>query len=425
MFMRWRELEAEQKKPLDYKMEMAGKAIVAAFSSSRNRVALAFSAGKDSTALADFIRRFHPDLWERLHIIYGDTGVEYPECVKFWRFICHEWNLGDRAHVARPERTDEPGLKYESQRKVWQWAIETGKIKEVLKPDGKLKTTRALESLAEQMEGGSTLPRWPTGTRKGYWWCVDQYGWPLLGKAFSKLKAHRINIDTFLRFSKSQSTSPKLLAYYRILKQVKISQACCDFLKKEPSRRIQQQLGVDVILKGLMASESRSRAKNFLSRGYLFQGARVDYLRDDPFWHCQPLAIWTDDDIWQYLRRYDVPYAALYDLGYRDKSGNYHKIKRNGCMGCATDLLFPNNHMAMLRRTHPRSWFTFMSLGMAAQIQTLQRINRNGQMSIFDTFEPEELLEAKPCYFDSITHMVMCDDTGSGEQVEFDPEVED
>ena len=149
---------------------------------------------------------------------------------------------------------------------------------------------------------------------------------------FSKLKAHRINIDTFLRFSKSQSTSPKLLAYYRILHQVKISQVCCDFLKKEPSKRIQQQLGVDVILKGLMASEGRSRAKNFLSRGYLFQGARVDYLKGDPFWHCQPLAIWTDDDIWQYLRRYNVPYAALYDLGYRDKSGNHHKIKRNGCM---------------------------------------------------------------------------------------------
>jgi len=422
MYMRWKDLEIEQHRDLDYKTTKALEAIDAAFSASKNRIALAFSAGKDSTVLADLIRRFRPSVWERVHLIYGNTGVEYPECVKFWERVREEWNLRDRAHVARPERTEKPALKYESQRRIWTWAIETGRIKEVLKPDGKLKTTQALEALALEMPGGDSLPTWPEGSRKGYWWCIDQYGWPLLGKAFSMLKAHRINIDTFLRFSSSQSQQPKLLAYYEILRSVKISQACCDFMKKEPSKKIQAGLKVDVIFKGLMAAESRSRAKNFLSRGYLFEGARQDYLQGDPFFHCQPLAIWNDDDIWEYIRRYNVPYASLYDMGYTDQYGGYHKIKRNGCMGCATDLLYPDNHMAMLRRTHPKTWMSYMKRGMADEIIKLQRLKRQGQRSIFDVFSTEELLERRPCYLDSITAMVMRDNTLTADEMDFDPE---
>jgi 3'-phosphoadenosine 5'-phosphosulfate sulfotransferase (PAPS reductase)/FAD synthetase len=357
-------------------------------------------------------------------VIYGDTGVEYPECVKFWEFIRQEWNLLDRAHVARPERTSEPGLKYSAQQQILEYAIKHAFIGPLLKPDGKLKSTRLLEFARGALpDKGESLPSWPVGTRKGYWWCVDQYGWPILGKAWSKLKARRINIDTFLRFSESRSEDPKLLAYYDILRQVKISQACCDFLKKEPAKKVQQSLDVDVIFKGLMASESRSRAKNFLSRGYLFEGSKLDYLGGDPFFHCQPLAIWTDEDIWEYIRRFNVPYSSLYDMGYRDKSGTYHKIKRNGCMGCGTDLMYPNNHMTMLRRTHPKAWYTFMSRGMAAEIQKLQRVKRSGQMSLFDVYDPEELLEIKPCYFDSLQHVVMCDGTGDAEELEYDPEV--
>ena len=250
---------------------------------------------------------------------------------------------------------------------------------------------------------------------------MDQYGWLLLGKAFSKLKARRINIDCFLRFSESQSEDPKLLAYYDILRQVKISQACCDVLKKEPSERLQAELDIDVIFKGLMAAESRSRQTNFISRGYLFKSHRP-HLGDDPFWHCNPISIWTDDDIWAYIHRFNVPYSTLYDMGWTDNEGKFHKIKRNGCMGCGTDLLFPNNHMAMMRRTHPKQWMAFMRLGMAAEIQKLQVAKRNGQISLFDVFEVEDLLEIRPCIFDRIDKLVLEDNTLADETLDFDPE---
>lgn len=419
--MRWRELEKEQVKPLEYKIARAVKIIRKAAAVSKHRIALAFSAGKDSTVVADIIRRFCPDIWLRMHLIYGDTGVEYPECRAFWRQYIKDWRLDGRAHVAKPGRTAEPGLKYEAQRRIWEWAVKTGEIEKVLKDDGKLKSTKALERLAP--EGMITdQDIWPAGTRMGYWWCVDQYGFPILGKSWSRLKARRINIDTFLRFSESRSDNPTLLAYYEVLRHVKISQACCGFLKKDPAERIQAEVGIDVIIKGLMAAESRARATNFLSRGYLFKGAKRKHLKGDPFWHCQPIAIWTDENIWAYIRRYEVPYASLYDMGYTDRQGDFHKIKRNGCMGCATDLLFPNNHMAMLRRTHPKAWESFMRRGMAAEIQTLQQVRRNGQLSLFDVFSADRLIDERPCIFDSLDRLLITDDTDSIPDPEIDEE---
>jgi hypothetical protein len=309
---------------------------------------------------------------------------------------------------------------------VLDWLIESGQVQDVLKEDRKLKSTATLERacpahLRERFECQHKRYLWPEGTRKNYWWCVDQFGWPLLGKSFSRLKARRINIDCFLRFSDSRSTDDKLLRYYGVLRHVRISQACCDILKKGPSERLQAELDVDVIFKGLMAAESRARQTNFVTRGYLFQSHRA-HLGGDPFWHCNPMSIWTDKDVWDYIRRFQVSYAKLYDMGWSDMSGEFHKIKRNGCMGCATDILFPNNHMAMLRRTHPRQWQGIMEFGMAAEIQKLQISLRNGQLSLFDVYDAGQLLERRPCIFDRVDKLVLEDST-LDDRLEFDPEV--
>lgn len=425
MYMGYKELELEQKKSLDYKIDKAIEAVKSALDVCKHRPAIAFSGGKDSTVLWHIIKTHFPEWRERFVIIYGNTGVEYPECVKFARQLKQEWKWDFYETV--PEKTEREGLKYVAQQEVLQYLINTGKINEVLKEDGKLKSTVTLENACPEHLKEKFIREkliWEEGTRKSYWWCVDQYGWPLFGKAASKLKARRINIDCFLSFSKSQSEDPKLLSYYNLLKQVKFSQACCDFLKKEPSERLQADLDVDVIFKGLMASESRSRQTNFISRGYLFESHRPHTDKyGHSFWHCNPISIWTDDDIWEYIRRFNVPYSKLYDMGWTDRDGTYHKIKRNGCMGCGTDLLYPNNHMAMLRRTHPKQWMAFMKRGMAREIQKIQIARRNGQLSILDVYDAEELLEIRPCAFDRIDKFVLGDDTWEDEDMAFDPEV--
>jgi 3'-phosphoadenosine 5'-phosphosulfate sulfotransferase (PAPS reductase)/FAD synthetase len=427
MYIGYKDLEIEQKKDLDYKISKAVEAVASGLAVCKHRPAIAFSGGKDSTVLWYLIRTYFPEWAERFVIIYGNTGVEYPECVKFARQLKKDWK--SNFQETKPERTEKKSLKYPAQQKVLQYLIDNDKVQEVLKDDGKLKTTGTLEAacpgcMYEEFEEQGLI--WPEGTRKSYWWCVDQYGWPLLGKAFSKLKAHRINIDCFLNFSQSQSEDPKLLAYYDILKQVKISQACCDVLKKEPSEKLQAEWDVDVIFKGLMASESRSRQTNFMSRGYLFESKRPHLEKSgDSFWHCNPISIWTDDDIWAYIHRFNVPYSDLYNMGWTDESGKYYTIKRNGCMGCGTDLLYKNNHMAMLRRTHNKQWRAFMELGMAEQIKALQIAKRNGVITLFDMLEPQQLLEMRPCIFDRVDKLILKDDTWVEEEPDFDPDVED
>lgn len=37
-----------------------------------------------------------------------------------------------------------------------------------------------------------------------------------------------------------------------------------------------------------------------------------------------PIIDWTDEDVWEFIREYEVPYCKLYNEGY----------KRLGCIGC-------------------------------------------------------------------------------------------
>jgi len=419
--VKWVELQESQKHDLDRKIGLA-RAVIQEALEVASRPALAFSGGKDSTVLWDLIRRFFPDQAARLVIIYGNTGVEYPECVTFARRMAKEW--GGEFYEARPAKTSRPGFKYAGQRRIWEYLIERGQIGDVLKPDGKLKSTEALERacpvyLAAELERERLV--WPEGTVMGYFWCTDQYGYPLLGKAWSRLDAHRINIDTFLRFSQSESSDPALLAYYQVLRTVRISQHCCYQLKKEPAQRLQAELGVDLVFKGLLAEESRSRAINFLTRGWLFEGEKKDYLKGAPFYHCQPLATWTEADIWNYIRRYEVPYATLYSKTYVALDGSRQRVRRNGCLGCGCDFGFANNHLSILRQTHRRAWQVVMRAGMAEQIRNLQRAMRSGQMTLFDGFETEELIAAQPCVFDDLDGRGGLERPGD---LVYDPEVE-
>ena len=419
--MKWRELEWEQKPGLDYKISKACEWIAKAFNQSTHP-ALAFSGGKDSTALLHLIRSRFPDQARTMPVILGNTGVEYPESLAFARQLATDWQLD--FHETRPGKTDKPGYKYAGQRRIWERLIQERSIWQVLQPDGKLKSTDALEKacpadLRDELVKDRLV--WPAGSLMSYWWCADQYGWPLMGKDWSKLEARRINIDTFLHFSKSESDNPQLLAYYAVLRQSKISQHCCQVLKKDPSEKVQAELGVDLIFKGLMASESRTRAINFMTRGYLFEGAKQGYLHGSPFFHCQPLAIWTDADIWDYIHRFQVPYSSLYDLTFHTQDGGCEHIKRNGCLGCGTDFGFRNSHMFVLRQTHRRAWQTFMRAGMGEEIRQLQRAMRFGQLSMFDTTDTNDLIDMQPCVFDDM------DGLGGMEQLSdlvYDPDVD-
>jgi len=423
MYMRFTDIIAAQKLPLGEKIRIAVEQIGEGFAASAHNQAVAYSGGKDSLVLLDLICTHFPD--RKPYVIFGNTGIEFPESLKFARESGKRY-VGERFVEARPAKLEKDGLKYAAQVEVLKWLVESGCVRDVLKDDGKLKSTDALERAATPEMWEDFRRRrlvWRAGTRKTYWWCCDQYGYPILGKAASKLGARRINIDCFLQFSESSSEKPELLEYYDLLRNVKISQMCCHILKKEPSEIEQARLDVDVIFKGLMAEESHSRMVNFSTRGYIFKSSRP-HLGDDPFYHVNPLSIWTDADIWEYIRSSGIPYSPLYDIEYTTtgKDGKSCKqcIKRNGCIGCATDIAYKDNHISVLRQTHPRAWRVIMNGGMGDELRKLKAHKTNGKTTILDTdYSTDEVLDVRPCAFDELPgQMVMDDLTLAG----YDPE---
>lgn len=406
---------------MDYKIRKAVEVIMEAFMLSKSAVGIAFSGGKDSTVLWHLVKTYFPDT--AYHVIFGNTTVEFPESLKFARKLGEEWTDEKvRFHEVLPEKLEEDGLKYEAQKEVLEWLVEEGRIGEVLKDDGKLKSTRTLENAATPEMWEDFRNRgmvWKKGTLKSFNWCCDQYGYPILGKATSKLTARRINIDCFLRFSDTQSEKKETLEYYDLLRHVKTSNHCCSILKKEPSEKKQAELGIDVIMKGLMAEESHSRLLSFATRGYIFKSSRPHAAE---FYHVSPLGIWTDADIWEYIERYGVPYSPLYDMTYVNRKYEGCYIKRNGCVGCCTDIAFPDNHMSVLRQTHPQLWRHYMKSGLGDQLMKLEEYKNNGQLSFLNIADDvDDVLDRRPCAFDRIGERIVEDSfTKSGYDSEID-----
>ena len=80
--------------------------------------------------------------------------------------------------------------------------------------------------------------------------------------------------------------------------------ACCAIRKLEPLARA--LAGKQAWVTGLRREQADTRTG--------LAEAEQDAARR--IWKFNPLADWTDADIWQYLRANDVPYNALHDRGY-------------------------------------------------------------------------------------------------------------
>lgn len=148
----------------------------------------------------------------------------------------------------------------------------------------------------------------------------------------------------------------------------KISDQCCYAFKKGPFRKYEINTAKKPIL-GLMASEGNSRKAHFLK--YHCNAYSMSRPRSNP------LYIWDDDDIWEYIRLYDVPYSKIYDMGY----------KRTGCIYClfGVHLETEPNRFQMLKQTHPKLWeYGMYQLGLARVLDFMGvEYGARGQKTLF------------------------------------------
>jgi len=82
--------------------------------------------------------------------------------------------------------------------------------------------------------------------------------------------------------------------------------SCCDILKVEPVKRAIEEMKVKCWVTGLRCTEGRTR---------------TDYKeveeRDKGLIKLNPILIWKEREVWQYLAIYQVPINPLYAEGYR------------------------------------------------------------------------------------------------------------
>ena len=111
------EINQMMKLPLEAKEQITVEVIRQAIELSRHKMALAFSGGKDSEVVADIFERNFPEDFKRLHCIFGNTGIEFPESLRFARKYGTE-HFGERFHETDLSKLEEPELKYEFARQI-------------------------------------------------------------------------------------------------------------------------------------------------------------------------------------------------------------------------------------------------------------------------------------------------------------------
>lgn len=142
--------------------------------------------------------------------------------------------------------------------------------------------------------------------------------------------AHRIDpganfffLDTDVLFDETYTTRDALAAFYGIEFQryagisleeqaqlygdslwARQPDACCGIRKVEPMRSA--LTGIDCWVSGIRREDSQTRAG----------AAKFGWDKRFGLWKLNPLADWTESQVWDYINEHQIPYNPLHDAGY-------------------------------------------------------------------------------------------------------------
>lgn len=196
-------------------------------------------------------------------------------------------------------------------------------------------------------------------------------GYPVIGKEIANTVAsakkggtrlEKLN-GTFIN-KKSGELSQFNIPKYKFLLDApfRISDKCCDIMKKNPSIEYEKTTGRKPIL-GLMASESQKRKKAWIKTGCnAFEKKRPQ---------SQPLSFWTEQDILHYIKLHNIEIAEAYgEIVYIDNDGMEYdndffntdmKLSttgeaRTGCVFCMFGITHDTERFLRLKEREPKKY---------------------------------------------------------------------
>ncbi|MCP4392754.1 MAG: phosphoadenosine phosphosulfate reductase family protein, partial [Alphaproteobacteria bacterium] len=278
--------------PFEDKLHLTKQRIKDWFEHWDGEVGLSYSGGKDSHVLLEIIQSMGKPYSDIAHC-FSNTGLEMPEILKHVR---KQKDRGVNIVEIKPKKTYQEVWKTEG---IPLISKKSAKAIRTLKA-GKTEKNKNVFKLYDEgiTSTGKSSPRWK------------------LAKKWRGL----------------------------VTSDIKISEKCCDHLKKEPIKRFEKESGLKQIT-GMMASEGGSRA--FMTQCNAFDAKRPT---------SSPMLFWTEEDVWQFIETYNIeicevyysrtyvdgemiacdsPFVDLPSCEDVDTGSTLDGEKRTGCMFCA------------------------------------------------------------------------------------------
>ena len=164
-----------------------------------------------------------------------------------------------------------------------------------------------------------------------------------------------------------------------------VDNRCCDITKKEPAHRYAKESG-KVAITAQMACESAVRTQKWLQHGC------NAFDNKNPV--SNPMSFWTEQDVLQYIKTYNIPICSVYgDIVYdcgepeQERMADVTTLKlkttgcsRTGCMFCGfgCHLEKGETRFQRLARTHPKQYAHCIGGGEYDPSDGLWKPNKEG-----------------------------------------------
>lgn len=179
--------------------------------------------------------------------------------------------------------------------------------------------------------------------------CIEKFGFPLISKKNARMindcrhptGKNDASINLYMTGirkdgQKGKFIIPKSLRYLLDV-PFDITHKCCTILKHNPLGN--NNCGACI---GTMATDSNMRKESYKKTGCINYGDNT----------CRPLSIFTKKDIWEYQKRYNVPYTTIYDKGETN----------TGCAYCGMGLLFDRTRYDRVKKLEPKRFEEMMEI---------------------------------------------------------------
>ena len=187
---------------------------------------------------------------------------------------------------------------------------------------------------------------------------IEKYGYPIVSKEVSEcIEGARKYLEDKNHYKyRMDKLDGKLKSHNRpqwkflLNAPFKISNKCCNVMKKKPTHNFYKKTGKNPIL-GTMAEESDLRTSQYLKQGCNGFNNKIPT--------STPIAFWTEQDVLEYIDTYKIPIASVYGNIERERERYYTTgCQRTGCMfcgyGCHSEK-YPNRFQR-LAETHPKQY---------------------------------------------------------------------